>query len=133
MEERFIKRFESFKKSLSALAEVRNRDINDDFVMSGAVQKFSLTFDIAWKVMKDMLLQFYGVSDFATGSPRETLKKAVSCNLISEDLWIDMMSDRNLLAHDYDGSIAKEKIVVIVEQYLPMLEKFADCVDSKLN
>ena len=53
MDEKFYKRYESFRKSLAALAEVRNRDLNDSFVMSGAGAKFSITFDLAWKVMKD--------------------------------------------------------------------------------
>ncbi|MCQ2529276.1 MAG: nucleotidyltransferase substrate binding protein [Saccharofermentans sp.] len=137
MEEKFIRRFESFQKSLDSFAGVRNRDITDDFVLSGTVQKFTITFDIAWKVMKDILIQLYGVSDFATGSPRETLKKSMACNIISEDTWIDMMSDRNLLSHDYDGTIVKEKITIIIGQYLPLLERFADkakeLIDNSAN
>ena len=32
MEERFYKRYESFKRSLDALAEARQRDMSDSFV-----------------------------------------------------------------------------------------------------
>lgn len=70
------------------------------------------------------MIQYYGISDFATGSPREALKKSMACNLINDDRWIDLMNDRNLLSHDYDGSIANEKIEIIIEQYFPMLEEF---------
>lgn len=126
MEEKYINRFLSFEKSLGALLEARNRDIEDDFVLSGTIHKFSITFDIAWKVMKDALTGYYGVTDFATGSPRDVLRKAMSCSIISEDTWIDMMLDRNALAHDYDGAMAKEKIRTIIDIYIPIMEKFAD-------
>ena len=55
MDEKFIRRFESFKNSLDSLAEARQRDLSDSFVISGTSAKFSITFDLAWKVMKDIM------------------------------------------------------------------------------
>ena len=52
MDEKFMKRKESFKNSLDALAEAKVRDLSDSFVLSGTSAKFSITFDLAWKVMK---------------------------------------------------------------------------------
>lgn len=54
MDEKFIRRFESYKNSLASLAEARERDMTDSFVLSGTSAKFSITFDLAWKVMKDI-------------------------------------------------------------------------------
>lgn len=56
MDEKFNRRFVSFTKSLDALAETRERDLSDSFVLSGTSAKFSITFDLAWKVMKDILI-----------------------------------------------------------------------------
>ena len=56
MDEKFNRRFVSFTKSLNALAEARERDLSDSFVLSGTSAKFSITFDLAWKVMKDILI-----------------------------------------------------------------------------
>lgn len=56
MDEKFYRRFLSFCKSLDALAEARQRDLTDSFVLSGTSAKFSITFDLAWKVMKDILI-----------------------------------------------------------------------------
>ena len=50
-----MKRFESFKKSLDSLAEAKERDKSDSFVLSGTSAKFSITFDLAWKVIKDTI------------------------------------------------------------------------------
>ena len=74
MDEKFTKRYESFKNSLSSLSEARERDMTDSFVLSGTSAKFSITFDLAWKVMKDILVQYYAITGFVAGSPREVLR-----------------------------------------------------------
>ena len=50
MDEKFTRRFESFKNSLDSLAEAKERDLSDSFVLSGTSAKFSNTFDpaIVW-------------------------------------------------------------------------------------
>ena len=124
MDEKFIRRFESFKNSLDSLAEARQRDLSDSFVISGTSAKFSITFDLAWKVMKDILVQYYAITGFVTGSPREVLRQSFQANLITGDEWMDMLKIRNQLAHDYDGSFAEEQFSTIVNEYYPLFEKF---------
>lgn len=62
MDEKFNRRYTSFCNSLDALAEARQRDLSDSFVLSGTSAKFSITFDLAWKVMKDILVQYYAIT-----------------------------------------------------------------------
>ena len=69
MDEKCRKRFDSYKKSLASLAEARERDMRDSFVLSGTSAKFSITFDLAWKVMKDILVQHYAIIDFVAQVP----------------------------------------------------------------
>ena len=68
MQSKFINRYNSFCWSLNNLAKSRNADRNADFVLEGTVQNFNLTFDIAWKMMKDILVKNMGIVDFAIGS-----------------------------------------------------------------
>ena len=42
MDEKFYRRFLSFYNSLDALAEARQRDLTDSFVLSGTSTKFSI-------------------------------------------------------------------------------------------
>ena len=107
MDEKYYKRFESFSNSLNALAEAKTRDLSDSFVISGTGAKFCITLDLAWKTMKDIILQHYMVSGFATGSPREVFRKAFELNLISGDVWMEMLIVRNEFTHDYDGTIVE--------------------------
>ena len=57
MENKFINLYNTFCKSLSNLAKSKTADPKTDFVLEGTVLNFSLTFDISWKVMKDILIK----------------------------------------------------------------------------
>lgn len=128
MDEKFNRRFLSFCKSLDALAEARQRDMTDSFVLSGTSAKFSITFDLSWKVMKDILIQYYAIVGFVAGSPREVLRESYKANLISDEAWMDMLKVRNELAHDYDCEIVKEHCHTIVEKYIDLFYEFRNVV-----
>lgn len=133
MDEKFIRRFKSFQNSPDSLAEARERDLSDSFVLSGTSAKFSITFDLAWKVMKDILVQYYAITGFVTGSPREVLKQSFQAKLITGDEWIDMLKIRNQLAHDYDGVIVKEHCQTIIHLYIDKLYDFKTVVEELLG
>ena len=124
MERKFMRRFQSYKNSLESLSEARDRDMNDSFVLSGTSAKFSITFDLAWKTMKDILIEYYEITDFVAGSPREVLKKAFQVGMITGDVWMQMLEVRNRLTHDYDGEIVKEHCRTIIDVYIGKLEEF---------
>ena len=130
MDEKFNRRFLSFGKSLDALAEARQRDLTDSFVLSGTSAKFSITFDLSWKVMKDILVQYYAITDFVAGSPREVLKESFQANLISDDQWMEMLKVRNELGHDYDSEIVKQHCNEIVENYIDLFYAFKEQVNG---
>ncbi len=130
MDEKYYRRFESFRNSLSALAEAKTRDLSDSFVISGTGAKFCITLDLSWKTMKDIILQHYMVSGFATGSPREVLRKAFEMNLITDDVWMEMLKVRNEFTHDCDGTIVEKYCKVIVEQYIDKFFEFQKAVEK---
>ena len=132
MDGKFTKRFESFKNSLHSLQEARVRDLTDSFVLSGTSAKFSITFDLSWKVMKDILVQHYAITGFVTGSPREVLREAFQANMIQGDEWMEMLKIRNQLVHDYDGIIVKEHCQSIVQIYISKFEQFEEYVEKLL-
>ena len=130
MDEKFNRRFLSFGKSLDALAEAKTRDLSDSFVLSGTSAKFSITFDLAWKVMKDILVQYYAITGFVAGSPREVLREAYQAEMISDEAWMEMLKVRNELIHDYDCEIVKEHCHTIVDQYIDLFYAFKEHVES---
>lgn len=133
MDAKFEKRFQSFCNSLDALAEARQRDLTDSFVLSGTSTKFSITFDLSWKVMKDILVQYYAITGFVAGSPREVLRESFKAALISDDAWMDMLKIRNELAYDYDSEIVKTHCNTIVEKYIDLFYEFEGVVKKLIE
>ena len=133
MDEKFNRRFLSFCNSLDALAEARQRDLTDSFVLSGTSAKISITFDLSWKVMKDILVQYYAITGFVAGSPREVLRESYKANLISDEAWMNMLKVRNELAHDYDCEIVKEHCNTIVQKYIDLFYEFENTVKQLLG
>ena len=133
MDAKFTKRFESFKKSLASLTEARQRDLSDSFVLSGTSAKFCITFDLAWKVMKDILIQHYAITNFVSGSPREVLRTSFRADLITDDRWLEMLKVRNELSHDYDGEIVLQHCQTIIHTYVDMLSVFQEKVEELLE
>ena len=131
MEKSYTKRLNAFEKSLETLSGAKSEDKNNLFVLSGTIMIFNLTFDLAWKLIKEILKEDYGISDFPSGSPKETLKKAKSVNLINDDIWLEMLDDRNELTHDYDYDSALEKYNKIISDYIPLLQNFRENIPKK--
>ena len=126
MENKFINRYRTFCNCLNNLIKSQNADPEQDFVLEGTIQNFNLTFDISWKVMKDILVKKLEITNFALGSPREVLQTAFTNRLIDDDRWLEMLKIRNQLAHDYDGSLAENVFRKIVETYIILFERFRD-------
>lgn len=133
MDEKFSRRYESFCNSLKALSEARERDFSDSFVISGTGAKFSITFDLAWKVMKDILIQHYAIIGFVTCSPKDVLREAFKANLIDDDDWMEMLKVRNELTHDYDGAVIISHCKMIVGKYIDLFYEFEDVVKGLVN
>lgn len=129
MESKYINRYHTFCRSLRNLGKSLKADPKADFVLEGTVLNFSLTFDISWKVMKDILIKKLEILDFAVGSPRETLQQAFTNGIIDNDQWMQMLRVRNHLAHDYDGTFAAEKFQDIIKVYYPLFERFKENVE----
>ena len=128
MESKFINRYHTFCKSLNNLEKSKHADPKQEFVLEGTVLNFNLTFDISWKVMKDILIKKMEILDFAVGSPRETLQQAFTNKIIDDDRWIQMLRVRNQLAYDYDGTFPEEKFQDIIHIYCMLFEKLKDNV-----
>lgn len=130
MENKSINRYHTFCRSLKNLGKSLHADIKADFVLEGTVLNYNLTFDIAWKVMKDILIKELEILDFALGSPRETLQQAFANGIIDDDRWMKMLRIRNQLAHDYDGTLAEEQFQNIIKVYYPLFEKLKENVEK---
>ena len=60
------------------------------------------------------------------------LKQAFATGLLSDgQLWIDMLEERNLMAHTYDDTRARKAVDQIQERYLSGLQQLHDLLATK--
>ena len=72
-----MKKFENYLSNLAVLEKADKEDLENEFILSGVIDKFFLQFELGWKVLKE-LLRYEGKAVANTGSPREIIK-AASC------------------------------------------------------
>lgn len=126
---RWKQRFTNFDKSYKLLAKYGNMPITTELERAGIIQFFEMTFELAWKVLKDYL----EAEEYSVKSPRETVKKAFQIGLIDNGhIWIDALSDRNLTTHTYDEELAKKMTYEIITLYLPELQKMHEKLAQEL-
>lgn len=113
---RWKQRFENFDKSYKLLKKYSNKPITTELERAGIIQFFEMTFELAWKVLKDYLES----EGYIVKSPRETVKQAFQINLIDNGhVWMDALSNRNLTNHTYDEELANKMTNEILSAYLP--------------
>ena len=126
---RWIQRFSNYRKALFMLRKAvdivsvsrLNDTDEDDLMAEGLIQRYEYTHELAWKVMKDYA-EYQGITDIM-GS-RDAIRIALKAGLISDERWMDTISDRNLTSHNYDDETAQRIVGNIINVYYPLFVEF---------
>ena len=122
MAKKLDERKNDYFNALNRLEDALKKDLDDDIIIDGIIQRFECTFEQAWKVMK-LYLEDQGILDEAL-APRSTIKCAYKHKLIDDgDIWIEMMLDRNRTSHMYDESTAVSIVGHVKDKYIFEFEK----------
>lgn len=114
-----MERFENFSSNLEVLKKAKYEDLDNEFIISGIIDKFFIQFELSWKVLKE-LLRYEGKSIATPGSPREIIKAAYAIyDYLDEEIWLEMLRVRNDMTHIYNGEAAKQMVSLILERYIP--------------
>ena len=112
-------RFRNFSRAYSLLREAAEDDPKrlSDLEREGLIQRFEYTFELAWKTLKDRL-EYDGVQ-IPTVTPRKVIRSAFAAGLIDDgEAWIDMLTDRNAMSHQYDFDIFEAVADKVHRRYL---------------
>lgn len=130
---RWIQRFENLTKAVGRLQEALcgiAHEPNNHLYQIALIGAFQFTFELSWKTIKDYLA-YNGVQ---ASMPREVIKLAFHHQLIQDgQVWIDMLEDRNLMAHVYQEQAAITAGKNIRERYAPAIEKIYNDLLQKQN
>lgn len=126
-----MKKFDNYRANLEVLCRAYQEDLENEFIVSGIIDKFFIQFELAWKVLKE-LLRYEGRSVVISGSPREIIKASYEIyDFLEEDAWISMLRDRNNMTHIYDGNEARELAKKILDCYIPIFVHMKEEVEAK--
>lgn len=123
-------KYHNYKANLDVLKKAPDQDLSNEFVQSGIIDKFSMQFELSWKLLQK-LLAYEGRLEATTGSPRGIIKAAYTTyNFLDENLWLKMLDDRNAAEHVYDSTLATRLINNILSVYIPEFEKLLNDLES---
>jgi nucleotidyltransferase substrate binding protein (TIGR01987 family) len=121
---RWKQRLTQFEKASGLLFEAMERPVEElsKLEQEGVIQRFEYTFELSWKVLKDLL--FY--EGFDVKSPRQVFRQAFEAEYMGEkdtETALSALSKRNLLSHTYEEAVAQEALREIQQNYTPMLKR----------
>ena len=110
---------------LKALAQLEKAVAlpKDEFVRDSVIQRFEVTHELSWKMMK-LKLEAEGLP---ARTPRETIQEALQAGLIEDgNLWTDMQKKRNLTSHTYHEELADDVYDFIVGTGIVLFRQLAE-------
>ncbi len=118
-----MKKFDNYSSNLRVLERADKEILSNEFIISGIIDKFSIQFELGWKLLKE-LLDYEGSRVSATGSPRGIIKEAYAVYpFFDGEIWLEMLRVRNDMAHIYNGNAAKELVGRILRVYIPEFKR----------
>ena len=120
------KKLADFEQALHRLIESFDQTLShkDDetysFYRDSTIQRFEFTLEIAWKSIKQFLLEYEGVE---CRSPKGCIRELFSAGHLDENsaaMLLQMVDDRNLTTHTYHESLADE-IFAHIQTYIDIL------------
>ena len=129
-----MRKYDNFINCLNVL---RKADFGfayeNDLYRTGVIGQFNMTFELAWKTLQPVL-SFQGFDSYAKGSPREVLQMAYKSGLIDDsEVWLQMLTKRNLVTHIYDEDVADELMILIRDSFIPAFDKLAVVLVSEIS
>ena len=119
-ERRWQQRLDTFGTALAQLTNACDRERYDYLELAGLIKTFEFSFELSWKVLKDLL--FHEGHDAKT--LRAVIRKSFEVDYIDEsdcETLLDALDKRNLLSHAYLLDVAEAAASLIKEHYHPVL------------
>jgi nucleotidyltransferase substrate binding protein (TIGR01987 family) len=128
---RWRQRLESLGRALgqleAALAAL-DADPANEVIGMAVIKAYEFSFELGWKTLKD-LLAYEGID---APLPRQVIREAFAAELLPDgQVWIDMLEQRNLMAHTYDVTRAQRALALIRGTFAPALRALAQELERR--
>lgn len=124
---KFFDSLQKLELAIKRLDEALAEDDTNPLAIDGTIQRFEFVFELMWKTLKRAL----EVEGMLCQTARETLKTAFQIGWISpEELWLQMLDDRNMASHTYDQPTANQ-IYTNIQAYHPETQQLAQFLRAR--
>ena len=128
--DKFQTKFNNFKNALATLEEAVS-DFDKTALLSvrdGVIQRFEFTAELAWKTVREYLID-EGIAEINT--PKSVMKAAFAANLVDDgDGWIGILNDRNATSHIYNEDEADKIFERIRNKHTALFTKLSDTLSD---
>lgn len=128
-ERRWQQRLDTFGTVLTQLTNACTWEWHDHLERAGLIKTFEFSFELSWKVLKDLL--FYEGHDAKT--PRTVIRRGFEAGYMDEsdcETLLDALDKRNFLSHAYLLDVAQEAETLIRDRYHPVLLRLHQTLDA---
>jgi len=122
MPNNLIQAYENLQKAYNKLQQFLKEDNNTEMSEVAIIHAYEFTFELFWKFLQRYL---ENVGILEEHGPSAVIRMAFQNNYIEDgQKYMDMLRDRNLIAHTYKENIAHEIYIRIKQIHIYTLEKF---------
>lgn len=130
MPNNLIQSYEIFLKAYKKLSEFIETDDGTEKDTAAIIHAYEYTFELWWKFLQRYLEDYETVTEHGPGA---TIRNAFQFGILEEGQpYMDMLRDRNLIAHTYKEDVAKEIHQRIVERHYQTLKDFVEAFNNKI-
>ncbi len=121
MIEKLNRSFVMTEDALFSLENVLNEPMDkDEYMKDASIQRFEYSIELFWKLLKIILENKCAI---IAKNPKDILSESYAQDFIeNEQIWLDMIKDRNRTSHLYDQALANEIYQNIKEKYFNIMD-----------
>lgn len=132
---RWIYRFDNYQRAFFLLREAveleQQRPVSQ-LEKEGIIQRFEYTWELAWKLLKDLLDD--GGVELETITPKSVIRAAFAAHIINDgEAWMRALNTRNLMSHTYNAQDFEKAVSLLLSDYLPLLAELHGFCSAKSN
>ena len=130
MPNNLVESYTVFKKAYEKLKEFIESDDGSEKDRAAIIHTFEYTFELWWKALQRYLQDYETITEYGPGP---TIRNAFEFGILSDgQKYMDMLRDRNLIAHTYKENVSKEIHERIVKSHIKVLTEFIEDFDKKI-
>jgi nucleotidyltransferase substrate binding protein (TIGR01987 family) len=105
---------QDLEKSLKFLESALQRE-KDEYMIAAVIQAFELCVELSWKYMQSRLATDAGI---IANSPKSSIREyGLAGYDIDVDVWLELITLRNLTVHTYNPEFAEDVYTQIAERF----------------